>query len=49
MPADLAILAGDRGLPPLPVVGITLRFDRKRPSHLTAEFAEHIRLMLPVL
>ncbi|KWN07760.1 LysR family transcriptional regulator [Burkholderia territorii] len=49
VPADLAILAADRGLPPLPAVGITLRFDRKRPSHLTAAFAEHIRLMLPLL
>ncbi|WP_050810632.1 LysR family transcriptional regulator [Burkholderia ambifaria] len=49
VPADLAILAGDRGLPPLPAVGITLRFDRKRPSHLTAAFAEHIRAVLPVL
>ncbi len=49
VPADLAILAGDRGLPPLPAVGITLRFDRKRPSHLTAAFAGHIRAVLPVL
>ncbi len=49
VPADLAILAGDRGLPPLPAVGITLRFDRKRPSHLTAAFAEHIRQTLPLL
>ncbi|WP_396332224.1 LysR family transcriptional regulator [Burkholderia anthina] len=49
VPADLAILAGDRGLPPLPAVRITLRFDRKRPSHLTAAFAEHIRAVLPVL
>ncbi|RQS16619.1 LysR family transcriptional regulator [Burkholderia sp. Bp8998] len=49
VPADLAILAGDRGLPPLPAVGITLRFDRKRPSHLTTAFAAHIRLTLPLL
>ncbi len=49
VPADLAILAGDRGLPPLPAVGITLRFDGKRPAHLTATFAEHIRAVLPVL
>ncbi|HDR8944993.1 MULTISPECIES: LysR family transcriptional regulator [Burkholderia] len=49
VPADLAILAADRGLPPLPAVGITLRFDRKRPSHLTAVFAEHIRAVLPLL
>ncbi|WP_431824564.1 LysR family transcriptional regulator [Burkholderia sp. F1] len=49
VPADLAILNGDPGLPPLPAVGITLKFDRKRPSHLTAAFAEHIRFMLPLL
>ncbi|QTD92415.1 LysR family transcriptional regulator [Burkholderia anthina] len=49
VPADLAILAGDRGLPPLPAVGITLKFDRKRPSHLTVAFAEHIRAVLPLL
>ncbi len=49
VPADLAILAGDRGLPPLPAVGVTLKFDRKRPSHLTTAFAEHIRAVLPVL
>ncbi|MFD1560077.1 LysR family transcriptional regulator [Paraburkholderia silviterrae] len=49
VPADLAILHGDPGLPPLPAVGITLRFERKRPSHLTAAFAEHIRLTLPLL
>ncbi len=49
VPADLAILAGDRGLPPLPAVGITLKFDRKRPSHLAVAFAEHIRAVLPVL
>jgi DNA-binding transcriptional LysR family regulator len=49
VPPDLAILNGDPALPPLPSVGITLRFERKRPSHLTAAFAEHIRLTLPLL
>ncbi|EGD06125.1 LysR family transcriptional regulator [Burkholderia pseudomultivorans] len=49
VPPDLAILDGDPGLPPLPAVGITLKFDRKRPSHLTAAFAEHIRQALPLL
>ncbi|QBR02902.1 LysR family transcriptional regulator [Paraburkholderia pallida] len=49
VPADLAILHGDPGLPPLPAVGITLKFEHKRPSHLTAAFAEHIRLTLPLL
>ncbi|MDR3096026.1 MAG: LysR family transcriptional regulator [Paraburkholderia sp.] len=49
VPVDLAILHGATGLPPLPGVGITLKFERKRPSHLTAAFAEHIRLTLPLL
>ncbi|WP_175812727.1 LysR family transcriptional regulator [Burkholderia contaminans] len=49
VPADLAIVTGDPRLPPLPAVGIALKFDRKRPSHLTAAFAEHIRLTLPLL
>ncbi|AOR70758.1 LysR family transcriptional regulator [Burkholderia stabilis] len=49
VPSDLAIVNGDPRLPPLPAVGITLKFDRKRPSHLTAAFAEHIRLTLPLL
>lgn len=49
VPADLAIVNGDPRLPPLPTVGITLKFDRKRPSHLTAAFAEHIRNALPLL
>jgi DNA-binding transcriptional LysR family regulator len=49
VPADLAILNGDPALPPLPAVGITLKFGRKRASHLTTAFAEHIRLTLPLL
>ncbi|MEM5422159.1 LysR family transcriptional regulator [Paraburkholderia ferrariae] len=49
VPADLAILNGDPALPPLPAVGITIKFGRKRPSLLTAAFAEHIRLTLPLL
>ena len=31
------------------LVGISLKFERQRPSHLTAVFAEHIRLTLPLL
>lgn len=46
---DLSILNGNPALPPLPSVGITLKFERKRPSHLTTAFAEHIRLTLPLL
>lgn len=49
VPPDLAILNGDPALPPLPAVGITIKFGRKRPSLLTAAFAEHIRLTLPLL
>lgn len=49
VPADLAILGGDAALPALPAVGITLRFERKRPSVLAAAFAEHIRQTLPLL
>jgi DNA-binding transcriptional LysR family regulator len=46
---DLAIISGDPALPPLPTIAITLRFERKRPAPLTAVFAEHIRLTLPLL
>jgi DNA-binding transcriptional LysR family regulator len=46
---DLCILNGDPALPRLPNIGITLKFERERPSHLTAVFAEHIRLALPLL
>jgi DNA-binding transcriptional LysR family regulator len=46
---DLSILNGDPALPPLPTVGITLKFERERPAHLTTVFAEHIRLTLPLL
>ena len=46
---DLAILKNDPGLPPLPTIGITLKFEREHPSHLTTVFAEHIRLTLPLL
>jgi DNA-binding transcriptional LysR family regulator len=46
---DLSILNGDPALPPLPSIGITLKFERKRPSHLITVFAEHIRLTLPLL
>ncbi|RFU45226.1 LysR family transcriptional regulator [Paraburkholderia sp. DHOC27] len=49
VPPDLCVLSADPGLPPLPTVGITLKFLRERPSLLTAAFAEHIRSMLPLL
>jgi DNA-binding transcriptional LysR family regulator len=46
---DLHILSSDAGLPPLPGIGITLKFERKRPSHLVSAFAGHIRQTLPLL
>jgi DNA-binding transcriptional LysR family regulator len=49
VPADLQVLNADAGLPPLPSVGISLKFARARPSLLSAAFAEHIRLSLPLL
>lgn len=49
VPPDLCVLNADPGLPPLPTVGISLKFLRERPSLLTAAFAEHIRLTLPLL
>ena len=33
----------------LPGIGITVKFGREHPSHLTTAFAEHIRLTLPLL
>jgi DNA-binding transcriptional LysR family regulator len=49
VPSDLAVLNADSGLPPLPAVGISLKFARARPSLLTTAFAEHIRVTLPLL
>ncbi|KQR73646.1 LysR family transcriptional regulator [Burkholderia sp. Leaf177] len=46
---DLSILNGDPALPALPGIGITLKFERARPSHLTKVFADHIRITLPLL
>lgn len=46
---DLHILNDDPALPPLPGIGIALKFERERPSHLITVFAEHIRQTLPLL
>ncbi|WP_208325533.1 LysR substrate-binding domain-containing protein [Paraburkholderia caballeronis] len=46
---DLQILNGDPALPPLPTIGITLKFERRRPPHLVTVFADHIRATLPLL
>lgn len=48
VPADLRIVTGDT-LPSLPSVGITVKFDRARPNHLSMAFADHIRYTLAVL
>lgn len=48
VPADLRIVTGDT-LPALPSVGITVKFDRARPNHLSVAFADHIRRTLAVL
>ncbi|WP_150720242.1 LysR substrate-binding domain-containing protein [Pandoraea capi] len=48
VPADLRIVTADT-LPALPSVGITVKFDRARPTHLSVAFAEHIRQTLAVL
>ncbi|ANH67784.1 LysR family transcriptional regulator [Mitsuaria sp. 7] len=47
VPDDLEILDEDSGLPPLPVIGVTLASGRERPSPLTAAFAAHVRKVLP--
>lgn len=49
VPDDLEMLGEDRGLPALPAVGLTLAFDRERPSALTAAFAAHVRKALPTV
>jgi DNA-binding transcriptional LysR family regulator len=49
VPPDLHVLDAHPALPPLPCVGIALKFGRERPSLLTSAFAEHIRLRLPAL
>jgi DNA-binding transcriptional LysR family regulator len=48
VPEDLEILGTDHGLPSLPAVGLTLAFDRERPTPLTAAFAAHVRKHLPM-
>lgn len=47
VPDDLEILTPGHGLPELPSVGVTLAFDRDKPSALTAAFAAHVRKFLP--
>lgn len=47
VPSDLKILGPKYKLPALPALGITIAFDRARPSALVAAFAAHIRAVLP--
>ncbi len=49
VPDDLQVLAPTRRLPSLPAVGLTVRFDLRRPPPLAAEFAAHLQEMLPAL
>lgn len=49
VPADLQVLATDERLPPLPTVGLAVRFDLPRPPVLVAEFAEHLQQIVPTL
>ena len=49
VPADLQILATGERLPPLPTVGLTVKFDLPRPPPLVAEFAEHLQKIVPTL
>jgi hypothetical protein len=49
VPPDLQVLpTGDR-LPALPAVGLAVQFDLQRPAAPVAEFAEHLRAILPTL
>ncbi len=49
VPNDLQILAPGKLLPDLPSVSLTVKCDLRRPPALVAEFAEHLREILPTL
>jgi len=49
VPADLTVLSPGPRLPPLPTVGLAVEFDLRRPPVLVAEFAQHLRQLLPTL
>ncbi len=49
VPSDLQIVPPDRGLPPLPSVGIAVKLDRDRPAAFVSAFADHVRLALPTI
>lgn len=47
VPPDLKVLGRQYKLPVLPAIGITIAFDRARPSALVTAFAAHIQAVLP--
>ncbi|MBZ8141564.1 LysR family transcriptional regulator [Rubrivivax gelatinosus] len=49
VPPDLQILAPGERLPALPAVGLAVRYGLPEPSALVAEFAEHLRRIVPTL
>lgn len=49
VPEDFKILPPSCGLPPLPLLGITLAFDREMPSSIARAFGKHVEQMLPTL
>jgi DNA-binding transcriptional LysR family regulator len=49
VPDDLRILSSERGLPPLPNVGIGVTVDSRQPSAVVGAFAQHVRQVLPAL
>jgi DNA-binding transcriptional LysR family regulator len=49
VPSDLEVLATGERLPPLPTVGLTVKFDLPRPPALVAEFAGHLQRVVPTL
>lgn len=49
VPSDLEIVPLDRGLPPLPSVGIAVKLHSDRPAAPVSAFADHVRLVLPTI
>lgn len=49
VPDDLQVLPTGAGLPALPTVALSVQFDLPRPAALVAEFAEHLRSVVPTL
>ncbi|MBK1715620.1 LysR family transcriptional regulator [Rubrivivax gelatinosus] len=49
VPPDLQILAPCERLPALPAVGLAVQYGLPEPSALVAEFAEHLRRIVPTL